>query len=67
MQLHIINRYLDRLGTGLKLNDKQVNAVYKKLTKWLTESIQLIKNSFLKPKKQKGYIELITERVKVFG
>ena len=59
--------YFDQLGAVLKLNDKQVNAIYKKLAKWLPEAIQMIENSFLKPAKQKAYKELITERVKVFG
>ena len=59
--------YFDRLGSVLKLNDKQVNTVYKKLAKWLPEATQLIENSFLKPNKKKAYKELITGRVKVFG
>jgi serine/threonine-protein kinase HipA len=29
--------YFDRLGAVLKLNDKQINAVYKRLQKWLPD------------------------------
>jgi serine/threonine-protein kinase HipA len=59
--------YFDRLGAVLKLNDKQILSVYKKLGKWLPEAIQLIDSSFLSPDKQKAYIELITKRVRLFN
>ena len=58
--------YFDRFGAVLKLNDKQINAVYKRLHKWLQDAIQLIDNSFLEPDRQKAYKELISERVKLF-
>jgi serine/threonine-protein kinase HipA len=58
--------YFDRLGIVLKLNDKQMNAVYKRLQKWLPEAIELIDNSFLDPDRQKAYKEMIAERVKLF-
>ncbi len=58
--------YFDRLGTVLTLNDKQINAVYKRILNWLPDAIQLIDSSFLESDRQKAYKELITERVKVF-
>lgn len=58
--------YFDRLGAGLKLNDKQINVVYKRLKKWLPEATQLIDSSFLDSDRQKAYKELIAERTKLF-
>jgi serine/threonine-protein kinase HipA len=58
--------YFDQLGAVLKLNDKQINAVYKRLQKWLPDALQLIDLSFLEADRQKAYKELITERVKFF-
>lgn len=58
--------YFDHLGAVLKLNDKQINAVYKRLQKWLPEAIQLIDSSFLESARQQAYKELISERVKRF-
>ena len=57
----------DRLGALLKLNDKQINAVYNRLQKWLPEAIKLIDSSFLDSHRQKVYKELIAERVGVFA
>lgn len=59
--------YFDHLGLVLKLNDKQINAVYKRLGKWLPEAIQLVNASFLDENKKTAYIELITDRVKLFN
>ena len=50
----------------LKLNDKQMNAVYKRLVKWLAEATQLIESSFPEPGRQKAYKELISERTILF-
>lgn len=58
--------YFDRLGDVLKLNNKQINSVYKRLGKWLPEAVKLIDRSFLTTEKQKAYKELVTERVKLF-
>ncbi len=58
--------YFDRLGGVLKLNEKQINAVYNKLAKWLPEAVQLIEISFLEPDRQKFYKTLIVERVELF-
>ncbi|HAQ37374.1 MAG TPA: HipA domain protein [Saprospirales bacterium] len=55
-------RYFDRLGAVLKLNDKQLNSVYKRLVKWLPKADQLIESSFLEPDRQKAYKKLIAER-----
>jgi serine/threonine-protein kinase HipA len=56
--------YFDRFGEVLKLNDKQINAVYKRLIKWLPEAIRLIDISFLTDDLQKAYKKMITQRVK---
>jgi serine/threonine-protein kinase HipA len=59
--------YFDRLGAGLKLNDKQINTVYKRLEKWLPEAVQLIDRSFLTEDYKKSYKELITVRAKLLA
>jgi serine/threonine-protein kinase HipA len=57
--------YFDRLAGVLKLNDKQMNAVYKRLVKWLPKAIQLIGISFLTEDHKNDYKELITKRVNI--
>ena len=59
--------YFDRLGAVLKLNDKQINAVYKRLKKWLPEATQLIDVSFLNEDHKNSYKKLITQRVKLLA
>jgi serine/threonine-protein kinase HipA len=54
--------YFDRFGTVLKLNDKQINSVYKKLEPWLPIATQLIDASFLDANNKVRYKELITQR-----
>jgi serine/threonine-protein kinase HipA len=58
--------YFDRFGQVLKLNEKQINAVYKRLGKWLPNATQLIEMSFLTDDDQSAYKELITHRAKLF-
>lgn len=58
--------YFDRFGAVLKLNDKQINAVYKRLQKWLPEATELIDRSFLEPERQTVYKNMIAERVNLF-
>ena len=58
--------YFDRFGETLKLNNKQINSVYKKLDSWLVEAIQLIDDSFLNDMNKQQYKELITKRVNLF-
>jgi serine/threonine-protein kinase HipA len=58
--------YFDHLGVVLKLNNKQINAVYKRLQKWLPGALQLIDSSFLEADRQKAYKELIAQRVELF-
>lgn len=55
--------YFDRFGSVLKLNDKQINAVYKRMMKWLPKATQLIEMSFLTDDFKNSYKELITQRV----
>jgi serine/threonine-protein kinase HipA len=58
--------YFDRLGSVLKLNEKQIKQVYKRLEKWLPESISLIHDSFLDDGRKSAYIKQITESTKIF-
>ncbi|MCH8546998.1 MAG: HipA domain-containing protein [Cryomorphaceae bacterium] len=58
--------YFDRLGRGLKLNDKQISSVYKRLATWYPEAIQLIEMSFLTDDHKNSYKALLAERVKIF-
>ena len=55
----------DRFGKVLKLNDKQIISVYRKLDSWLPRATQLIDVSFLNEKYKTQYKELITERAGV--
>lgn len=52
--------YFDRLAGVLNLNDKQINAVYKRLQKWLPKATELIDRSFLTDDHKNKYKELIT-------
>jgi serine/threonine-protein kinase HipA len=58
--------YFDRLGAELKLNEKQITAVYRRLQKWLPEATELVDRSFLHKNIQKAYKELIVERTGLF-
>ena len=58
--------FFDRFGIVLKLNDKQINAVYKRLGLWLSEAVELINLSFLTEDHKTAYKELITQRVTLF-
>ena len=58
--------YFDRFGNVLKLNEKQINAVYKRLVKWLPEATQLIDMSFLTEENRIAYTNLVTKRVNQF-
>jgi serine/threonine-protein kinase HipA len=59
--------YFDRLGSGLKLNDKQINVVYKRLELWLPKAVQLINSSFLDEQRKSDYTKLITNRTTIFN
>lgn len=58
--------YFDRFALVLKLNEKQINAVYKRLWKWLPIANQMIEMSFLTGDYKSAYIELIAHRVMLF-
>ena len=58
--------YFDRFGIDLKLNTKQINAVYKKMGRWLPEAHHLIESSFLNPERKSAYQELIDKRSQLF-
>ncbi|MBK7134639.1 MAG: HipA domain-containing protein [Bacteroidales bacterium] len=58
--------YFDEFGKVLKLNDKQINSVYRNLNSWLTGAMQLIDISFLNENYKTQYKELITQRVRIF-
>jgi len=58
--------YFDRFGSFLKLNEKQLNAVNKRLGEWLPEASQMIDMSFLTADSKAVYKELITKRVMLF-
>ncbi len=58
--------YFDEFGKVLKLNDKQINSVYRKLDSWLSKATQLIDISFLNDKNKTQYKELITQRSRLF-
>jgi serine/threonine-protein kinase HipA len=66
-KMNFTKRYFDRLGEVLKLNEKQINSVYKRLEKWLPEAEDLIARSFLDADGQKAYLDLIVVRAKLFS
>lgn len=50
------------LAASLKINEKALSAIYNRFDKILPKWITLIQQSFLSPKMQEDYIELITKR-----
>jgi serine/threonine-protein kinase HipA len=65
-KMNLNKGYFDRLGHGLKLNDKQISSVYKRLENWLPKAVVLINDSFLEEERKSNYEKLIQERVKLF-
>ena len=63
---NLSKQYFDHLGAVLKLNNKQIQAVYKRLAKWLPPALLLINNSFLNTHHKGKYKKLITERTSLF-
>lgn len=59
--------HFDRLATVMTLNDKQTNAVYKRLKKWLPNALQMIDASFLDEERKAAYKEMIEERTRLFA
>jgi serine/threonine-protein kinase HipA len=66
-KLNFSKGYFDRFGAVLKLNDKQINTVYKRLGKWLANATQLIDDSFLDEERKNDYKNLILNRVNIFS
>jgi serine/threonine-protein kinase HipA len=58
--------YFDRFGAHLKLNDKQINAVYKRLSHWLPEAKEMIDQSFLTDDRKKVYQDWVVQRAGLF-
>ena len=65
-KMNFTKSYFDRFGNVLKLNEKQINAVYKRLVKWLPEATKLIEISFVTEENRIAYTYLVTNRVKQF-
>lgn len=59
--------YFDRLGAVLQLNNKQISTIYKRLDVWLPKAIALINESFLNKEGKNAYIQLISQRSKIFN
>lgn len=59
--------YFNSFGETLKLNNKQIHSVYKKLDGWVLKAASLIDDSFLNDMNKLEYKELITRRVKLFS
>ena len=58
----IKREHFTRLGTGLELNEKQIESVYARFTKHKTTALQWINNSFLTDVYRKKYKTLLEER-----
>ena len=58
--------YFERLGEVLKLNQKQINGVFKRLEKWQPDAIKLIDASFLSDDRKSKYSKLIIDRSNQF-
>jgi serine/threonine-protein kinase HipA len=59
-------KYFDSFGAVLLLNEKQVNAVYVKLEKWLPQATALIDKSFLNEHLKLEYKKTIAKSVSLF-
>ncbi len=59
--------YFDRLGHMLGLTAKQLDGVYRRVTKWLPVAVQCIEYSFLSVERQQKYKDLITARAALFA
>jgi len=59
--------YFDRFGSVLNLNEKQIQAVYKRLGNWFPRALQLIENSFLTDSNKTKYKELVKERLNLIS
>jgi serine/threonine-protein kinase HipA len=60
-------KYFDAFALNLKLNEKQINGVYKQFDKWLPKAAQLINNSFLSKDYKNEYLNTITKRLNQLG
>lgn len=58
--------YFDRFGGVLKLNAKQISAVYNRIGKWLPSAEALIRESYLDESNKAAYLALIGQRSLVF-
>ena len=58
--------YFNRFGAVLKLNEKQINTIYKKLNTWLPQALELIDISFIDDNKKAQYKILINQRTQLF-
>lgn len=55
--------YFKQFATVLQLNEKQIQSVYKRLNKWLSNSMELIDISFLEEEKRTAYKKIITSGI----
>jgi serine/threonine-protein kinase HipA len=65
-KMNLNKGYFNQLGVVLKLNEKQINGVYKRLQKWLPNATQLISSSFLTEGLKSSYTTLVNQRVFLF-
>jgi serine/threonine-protein kinase HipA len=65
-KMNFNKQYFDRFAEVLKLNKKQIGAVYKRLDKWIPKSTELINKSFLSKERKAQYTEQINLRGKLF-
>jgi serine/threonine-protein kinase HipA len=64
-KLNFTKEYFTRFATVLKLNEKQIQSVYKRIGKWLPKAMQLIDDSLLTEERKSEYQNLINEREKL--
>ncbi len=58
--------YFNQFGAVLKLNEKQISAVYKKINSWLPKAMLLIDKSFLTNLLKKDYKKIVLQRTNLF-
>ncbi len=58
--------YFTRFAVALKLNEKQIQSVYKRIDKWLPKAMNLIDSSFLTEERKIEYKSLVNERAELF-
>lgn len=56
-------KYFERFASALQLNEKQINSVFKRISKWMPKAEKLIQESFLTEELKAAYLRGIKKQV----